>query len=1123
MKLFYRTTLTICLLLCGAGALKAQQVQVREQLSTKLSKLKSDRERRILSYRQSPRSRQRFFNEFLLVDVTPNGIPVYKAPLNENAAITAGVDKLNLGLLGATLQGKGMLVGVWDAGQVVDHIELGGRVIFREDATPHVHAAHVTGTLIATGINPAAKGMAPLAEAKSWYYDDDYEEMFNESSVDQGLIISNHSYGSITGWVRVAGVWYWTGDSAISVTEDYRFGLYGLETQIIDEIASGSPYYTIVWAAGNDRWEVGNGTNPADGNGGTGYDCIIPEAVAKNSIVVGAVDKVLNYTDASSVPMAFFSSWGPTDDGRIKPDLVGDGVNVFSLAAAPADSYTTLSGTSMSTPNVTGSLLLLQELYKKLHSNKVMRSATVKALAIHTTKESGDNPGPDYRFGWGLIDAEHAAKTLLAEDGVNVTIDELALSNGETITIPLQPVPGEKITVTMAWTDPAATAPSASLDPATLMLVNDLDMRLTDEDNNEILPWILDPANPPAAATQGDNIRDNVEKIEFDLPEDKPYALSVSHKGFLQGGSQAFSLIITHKSKLAAGKTFYWIGGTGNWRDTTHWSLTTGGPVAMELPSIADKVFVDDNSFSGVAEDTISLDSAAACRVLTWIATRKGALSMNGDTLTLSGGLTIGSDSMRTITPGIFEFKGIGELNLQNGDIENDTLTFTSGEWVINGKVKTARIRVVDGNLSMANATVSASQIIASDVAGIDMTNSAISGVSLLSFEKTFLESDEAQIVITESAILNFDNVQFNGTIRAEGDIGVWLYGDCAVDSLFLSDDIIFQIEGSDQINYLEAGAGSTLYFAADMIQHLSGVTFSGTETLPVTLGSTGLNNAVLEFADHEKICFDYLNIADVDVTGNVVVTAGVNSTISGSNGWLDVACDDVLFPQFTVDFTCAHGITEFTDTSLGNVTAWSWNFGDPASSDNTSSDEDARHQFTGPATYNVTLTVSNGNQQQEYHRQVQILPNTLDDNSILHNGHLLVSLKTAPNYQWYRNNELIEGETNKVYTFEEPGSYTVLTSDDDCNYITEPYVILGLEETLRPYRIFPVPADKQIKIIFDIKGRSHHVSIHDAMGQKIIQLVTADDESVVDVQRVKDGVYIIDADGYKAKVLVRH
>src|SRR5262249_32640354 len=138
------------------------------------------------------------------------------------------------------------------------------------------------------------------------------------------------------------------------------------------------------------------------------FDCLASYTCAKNILTVGAVTKINNndnlnngWTQVSDVQLASFSGCGPTDDGRIKPDVVGCGVFIFSSISDSAKAYGYLSGTSMATPNVSGSLLLVQQHFNNL-KGRFMRSSTLKGLAIHTADEAG-NAGPDYSFGWGLI------------------------------------------------------------------------------------------------------------------------------------------------------------------------------------------------------------------------------------------------------------------------------------------------------------------------------------------------------------------------------------------------------------------------------------------------------------------------------------------------------------------------------------------------------------------------------------------------------------------------------------------------------------------------------------------------------------------------------------------------
>ncbi len=95
-----------------------------------------------------------------------------------------------------------------------------------------------------------------------------------------------------------------------------------------------------------------------------------------------------------------------------KPDIVADGVNLLSSIATSNTAYATFSGTSMSSPSVAGSLLLLQEYYSQLHGGAFMRSATLKGLVIHTADEAGPGPGPDYQFGFGLVNMQKAAAVI---------------------------------------------------------------------------------------------------------------------------------------------------------------------------------------------------------------------------------------------------------------------------------------------------------------------------------------------------------------------------------------------------------------------------------------------------------------------------------------------------------------------------------------------------------------------------------------------------------------------------------------------------------------------------------------------------------------------------------------
>ncbi|HTD40007.1 MAG TPA: S8 family serine peptidase, partial [Mucilaginibacter sp.] len=378
-------------------------------------------------------------------------------------------------------------------------------------------------------------------------------------------LLSNHSYGELGGWVFDDGFnrWEWYGLPGDTV--DYTFGFYGDHTQAFDQVAYKAPYYLIVEAAGNARSSTGppvgqdyygyksasdptwvdKGPRPDSISSNNSYDCISSTANAKNILTVGAVNPLpYGPANSQSITTAYFSSWGPTDDGRVKPDIVGNGLNVLSTGSSSTTSYITLSGTSQAAPNITGSLYLLQEYYAQKYPGTFMRAATLKGLACHTAFDAG-NVGPDYIYGWGLLDMKAAAQAI-TDNGTKSMIKENTLSQGATQTFNVVASGNGALVATISWTDPAGSiTPDGVINDRTPKLVNDLDIRVSDG-TNTFMPWVLDPNNPSAAATTGDNVRDNLEQVYLAgaIPG-KSYTIRVSHKGALTSGSQAYSLIVT--------------------------------------------------------------------------------------------------------------------------------------------------------------------------------------------------------------------------------------------------------------------------------------------------------------------------------------------------------------------------------------------------------------------------------------------------------------------------------------------------------------------------------------------------------------------------------------------------
>lgn len=471
-----------------------------------------------------------------LIDFDDFGRPIYVSEFNNGATLTTRARKLwNGGGLGLNVQGQGMTVGIWEVGSTrITHSHFQGRAIQSDNSTAALsdHANHTLGTMIQYKSSaPVSRGMAFNANANCYDVSNSYLEILD--AANNGLLVSNHSYG-----------YYFNNPSSGSANiQASQAGKYNATSVDVDTMLNAYPYYISVWAAGNERDSSGSITNKG------GYDMLNSYTCAKNNIVVGAVNAVPIYSTPSDVVMSSFSCWGPTDDGRIKPDLVAKGVSVVSCMASSDTATGSMDGTSMASPGVAGTLILLQQHYKNVN-NQFMKAATLKGLALHSADEAGLYDGPDYSFGWGLINAEEAATII--SDSSNNRIIETTLSNGETKSYIVN-VSNTLLTfaASICWNDPAGLVNNGVEDNTVAALVNDLDIRVTNLSNNAIYyPWMLNVASPSLAAVTGDNLVDPFEKIEIKNPG-TTYKIDVVHKGILKDQlPQDFSLVLSNVNSV---------------------------------------------------------------------------------------------------------------------------------------------------------------------------------------------------------------------------------------------------------------------------------------------------------------------------------------------------------------------------------------------------------------------------------------------------------------------------------------------------------------------------------------------------------------------------------------------
>lgn len=400
---------------------------------------------------------------------------------------------------GRNYTGEGVGVLVRDDGIVGPHIDFEGRIDnSAASGTGPTHGDGVAGILAGAGnLDPTKRGMAAgsnifVVNYASSFLDGPTTSLINNNDVQ----ITNSSYGNGCN----AG--------------------YTSTSETVDTQANNNLSLLHVFSAGNSNnndcgYGAGNQWGNITGGHKQGKNVIATANVFFNGVLAGS------------------SSHGPAYDGRIKPDITAHGQD--QLSTDENNGYLTFGGTSGAAPGIAGVSAQLYQLYKDQNGGAMPESALIKAALLNTANDYG-NVGPDFKFGWGLVNGLRAA--MLLEDN-RYLADELTQGNNNNHTINV-PANTKQVRFMLYWNDPAAVSGASSA------LINDLDLKVTSPSTTEFLPWVLDHTPNPTTldlpATNGVDRLNNMEQVLINNPEAGDYTINID--GFnIPVGPQRYHIV----------------------------------------------------------------------------------------------------------------------------------------------------------------------------------------------------------------------------------------------------------------------------------------------------------------------------------------------------------------------------------------------------------------------------------------------------------------------------------------------------------------------------------------------------------------------------------------------------
>ena len=369
----------------------------------------------------------------------------------------------------------------------------------------------------------------------------------------------------------------------------------------------------------------------------------------------------------------------------------------------------------------------------------------------------------------------------------------------------------------------------------------------------------------------------------------------------------------------------FWIGGSGNWTDSLHWSNSSGGVSCHCIPTPSTNVNFDDSSFSGGGQ-TVTVNQVAYCNSMSWAGATGSSTLAGSQTLNIYGSLTL-NPLMNIIYTGDIYFSSSNPGNtiqtFGKTIVSNIYFSGLGGGWTLldNINMPNHSINLNAGSFNTNGVTVNASSVVnsGSGICFLTLGNSTLnlgysgggcyygncSGGWVVYGSNLTFNAGNSTINLTGAAgyfyspnALTYNNINFTGTSSGTINCGAnsrfynvffagpaTLIGAATYNNVSFSSDA--SINSTCTYNNLSFTAGNTYTLGVNTISTINGtLSADGTCATPTQIFSGTQGSAATINKSTGSITVNYVRLRDIKATGGAIFTANLCTDFGDNNGW---------------------------------------------------------------------------------------------------------------------------------------------------------------------------------------------------------------------------------------------